>query len=416
MTETEDAILEMQVTARNYPQSPLSVREIRESGLHVDDLWLPSVVVRRSALEHNLTRFAQWCRDQGVDLAPHGKTSMSPQLWEEQLAHGAWGITAATVSQARIMKDSGIERVLIANEVLDYRQALWLAETNAAPDYIYYSLVDSADGVQLLESAAQAVGTALPVLVELGVAGRRTGVRTLEEGLELASKVKSAPFLVLAGIEGYEGVMPGNRAPSTVDRVQTWMGTVVELLHAVDSAGCFDQTDEIIFTAGGSAFPDVAAEALRKAGSLSKPLRPLVRSGCYITHDHQSYERSSPLRSSADPDPLIPAVTCLARVNSVPESGVALLTVGKRDVPVDIDLPIVLQAADGEGQRRDVEGITVTELNDHHCFLQDPESVLRPGDTVELGLSHPCTTFDKWPLIPVIDDDDQVVDAIRTLF
>jgi D-serine deaminase-like pyridoxal phosphate-dependent protein len=38
------------------------------------------------------------------------------------------------------------------------------------------------------------------------------------------------------------------------------------------------------------------------------------------------------------------------------------------------------------------------------------------GSRLEFGISHPCTVFDKWQLIPVLDDDGRVVDLIRTFF
>lgn len=416
MLDAHTTLTAGEVTARNFPRSPISVAQVREGGFACEDLWFPSVVARRSALEHNLTRFAQWCRDRGADLAPHGKTTMSPQLWQAQLDHGAWGITAATVAQARVMRDHGISRVLIANEILDEGPALWLAQANKDPHLDYYCLVDSREGLAVLDDAGRAAGTRIPVLVELGVAGRRTGVRSVEEGVALAEQVAASAHVQLAGVEGYEGVHPGNRAEGTVRDVSTWLTSLVELVRAIDSAGGFENVEEILFTAGGSAFPDLAAEALGGISGVSRPVRPIVRSGCYLTHDHQSYERSSPLRSAAEDDPLIPALTCLARVNSVPEPGVALLTVGKRDVPIDVDLPIILNARGRDGTQREVGGMVITELNDHHAFVTDPSSALRPGDLVELGLSHPCTTFDKWPLIPVLDDEDRVVDAIRTLF
>ncbi len=59
----------------------------------------------------------------------------------------------------------------------------------------------------------------------------------------------------------------------------------------------------------------------------------------------------------------------------------------------------------------------VSALDDQHAYLRLPEdSPLAPGDLVCMGISHPCTTFDKWRVIPVLDDDDRVIDAIHTFF
>lgn len=414
MSTTHDLERE-RIAARNFPTTPVSVEEVRAADLTLEDLWLPTVVARESALAHNLTRFASWCRERGVDHAPHGKTSMAPQLWQRQLEHGAWGLTAATVAQARTMHDFGIDRVLIANEVVDPNQARWLAAVAGETGRTYAVLVDGEGGVRALEQAAATAGSRIPVLVEIGVPGRRTGVRSVAEGLELARRVHASDGLALAGVEGYEGVLPQGRDGGQVEAVTTWLAGLTELALRADAEGLFDG-DEIIVTAGGSAFPDLAAEALTAVEELSRPVRRIIRSGCVITHDHQSYERSSPLRSGATSDPLRPALTAYARVHSTPEPGRALATIGKRDVPVDVDLPVLLRVRRDGGPWQPLEGLGVVELNDHHLFVDDPDSFLQVGDVVELGLSHPCTTFDKWDLIPVVDDDHRVIDAIVTLF
>jgi len=59
----------------------------------------------------------------------------------------------------------------------------------------------------------------------------------------------------------------------------------------------------------------------------------------------------------------------------------------------------------------------VARLDDEHAYLQvPPGKPLRPGDLVCLGISHPCTAFDKWPLIPVVDEDYRIIDVVRTFF
>jgi len=410
-----EELLRTPVESRNFPEAPLSVHDVRSRGYRLDDLWLPSAVIDESALNGNLRRFADWCAERGVDLAPHGKTTMAPQLWRRQLDQGAWGITAATVAQARLMHRHGTPRVQLANEVVDPRQADWLARVNR-PGRRYYSLIDSESGLRLLEQAAAKAEAAIPVLVELGVPGRRTGVRTVEDGLALARLAHRSVHLELVGVEGYEGVLPQARDDDAVAAATVWLGRIAELARRADESGLFAGSEEIILTAGGSGYPDLAADALTAVDGLSLPPRLVIRSGCYLTHDHLSYERSSPLRSAATEDPLLPALSCYAYVNSTPEAGRALLTAGKRDVPIDYDLPVLLRARDRDGAWSRPRNATVVEVNDHHAFVDDPDSSLSVGQLVELGLSHPCTSFDKWRLIPVVDDDGVVVDAVATLF
>ncbi|RNL86566.1 alanine racemase [Halostreptopolyspora alba] len=407
------------VEARSLPRSPTSPAEVRSAGLRLRDLWLPAVTLHREALEHNLDRFARWCAERGVDLAPHGKTTMSPHLWSAQLGRGAWGLTAATVAQARVMRRFGAQRVIIANEVVEPGPLAWLSDALAEPDFAPMCLVDSLAGLELMERELEAAPRPMPVLVELGVPGRRTGVRELDDALALAGRISRSTQLELVGVEGYEGVLPQRRDGDAPERVRDWLGRLTEFIRRAAAHGLFATTSEVVVTAGGSGYPDLVADAFAELVGLSPPVRPIVRSGCYLTHDDLLMERASPLRSEAGPEPLRPALSCFARVLSRPEPRRALLGAGKRDVSFDIDLPVV-RAVLREGDRIPIEGrARVTELNDHHGFLDLAEGesgLVEVGDVVELGLSHPCTVFDKWPLIPVLDTGDRVVDAVRTLF
>ncbi|MFI6579150.1 alanine racemase [Nocardiopsis sp. NPDC050513] len=411
------------VEARSLPTSPATAAGVRAAGLHLRDLWLPAVTLDGDALRHNLDRFARWCADQGADLAPHGKTTMSPHLWSAQLERGAWGLTAATVAQARVMRAHGVRRVLIANEVVEEGQLAWLADALGDPDFEPLCLVDSAAGARIMERALAGADRPLPVLVELGVEGRRTGVRSLDDALGLARTVAASPALVLAGVEAFEGVFPQRRDDGSPARVRAWLDVLLAFARRADTEGLFARVAEVIVTAGGSSYPDLVADALSDPPELTRPVRRIIRSGCYATHDDLFMERTSPLRSAAADDPLRPALTCHARVISRPEPGRALLGVGKRDVSFDIDLPVP-RALLRDGRRIPFDGgARVVELNDHHAFLDltargTGGGAAAPvvGDVVELGLSHACTVFDKWPLIPVLDAEHRVVDAVRTLF
>ena len=108
---------------------------------------------------------------------------------------------------------------------------------------------------------------------------------------------------------------------------------------------------------------------------------------------------------------------------SRPEPGLVVLDAGKRDLPFDLDLPVPLAAVrrgrvpGGTAEAVPLGKATVTRLNDQHAYVDvEPASELAVGDVVRLGLSHPCTAFDKWRAIPVVDDAGIVVDVLRTYF
>jgi D-serine dehydratase len=333
-----------------------------------------------------------WCAERGLSLAPHGKTTMAPQLIRRQLEAGAWGMTAATVQQLAVMHAAGARRVILANELVDPGEIAWLERERAAdPGLEVLSLVDSVESVAALDARLQAP---LRVLIELG--GTRAGCRTDEEARAVADAVAAAPRLVLAGVEGFEGTLGADREPATIAAVDAFLDRMRRLVEALDAHGAFAGVEEIVATAGGSALFDRVAERLR----FDRPVRVVLRSGCYLTHDDGIYARSSPLPQ------LRPALELWARVLSCPEPGLAIAGFGKRDAPYDLGLPVV----------RGAPSVRVEALNDQHAFLRDPGGALRVGDVVVCGISHPCTAFDKWSLIPVVDDDDVVIEAVRTLF
>ncbi len=384
----------------------LTVGELGAQGydLGAGDLPLPLLVLREAALAHNLRVMHDWCDERGLALAPHGKTAMAPQLVRRQLEAGAWGMTAATVQQVAVMRAAGAQRVLLANQLVDPAGIAWLQRERAAGAEVL-CLVDSIAGVDAL--AAGVRGAPLGVLIEIG--GARAGCRTDEEAITVADAVAAAPQLVLAGIEGYEGTLGADRTPATLAAVDAFLARLRDLIAEFDAQGRFDEVSEIVASAGGSAMFDRVAEVLRFGGAapLSRPVQVVIRSGCYLIHDDGQYARVSPLPG------LRPALELWAHVLSCPEPGLAICGFGKRDAPYDIDLPVV------RAVRRDgvaIDGLTVTGTNDQHAFLADEHGVLRVGDVIVFGISHPCTAFDKWSLIGVLDEDDRVIDAVRTLF
>jgi D-serine deaminase-like pyridoxal phosphate-dependent protein len=377
------------------------------------DLLLPVMVLKESAVAHNVELMARYCRAHGVDLAPHGKTPMAPQLALRQLEAGAWGITAATVAQVRVFRSFGVGRILLANELVDTAGLRWVADELAAdPAFDFLCLADSAAGVARMGEALARAGRPALVLVELGMPGRRAGCRSVTEARAVAEAVASTPALELAGVEGYEGLSEDQ------DEVDRFLGDLRELTEELDAVGLFAGRGEIVVSAGGSAWLDRVVEILGGGWRLSAPLRIVLRCGSYLTHDSVHYERISPFGTRIPGERLRPALEAWGAVLSRPEPGRAIVGFGKRDVPYDLDLPLPRLVRSAAGELRSVAGeLTVTELNDQHAFVSVADGFeLTVGDLVGCGISHPCTAFDRWPLLPVVDDDYTVVDAVRTYF
>jgi D-serine deaminase-like pyridoxal phosphate-dependent protein len=360
-------------------------------------------VLREEALTHNLETMAQWCRARGVELAPHGKTHMSPKLAARQLAAGACGITVATVAQAAAYRAFGVRHLILANELVDAAGLRWLsAELDRDPDLRFTCWVDSVQGVELMTAALAGAYRQVDVCVELGMPGGRTGCRS-EDGVDAVARAAVAsPRLRLVGVAGYEAALSQELTDETVaavaDHLAALRATVIRL------AALFE-TDDIVVSAGGSTFFGEVADALTGwPGDLQ--VRTVLRSGCYLTHDHGLYARTSPLTRTGAAG-FRPALEIAAQVVSRPEDDLAILTMGRRDVGFDQGMPVAL----------DLRGGVVTKLNDQHAFLRvGPQDRADVGAWLRFGISHPCTTFDKWRIIPVLDAGDRVTDLIRTYF
>ncbi len=392
------------------------------------DLPMPVAVLKASALAHNIAALPAYLERAGIELAPHGKTTMCPQLFERQLAAGAWGITVATIHQAAVADAMGVPRVLIANQLVGRAEiAMLAAMSRRAPGRHFYVLVDSIAGARALDEGFAAEPGVPPAraLIEMGFAGGRCGVRGQAEGLALARAIAAMDHVEVRGVEGYEGLIVGDDPAADAVAVNAYLRDVVALFEAVDAAGLFADPHEILLSAGGSAYFDLVARTF--AGEARPGLVPIVRSGCYVTHDSGFYRRllgEIEARGVAGPAPgLKPALELWTRVLSVPEPGRAILSAGKRDLSFDLDLPVPLlwfRAGVHDGPQP-LGGVALTKLSDQHAFVDiDRTDPLRPdlavGDLVALGISHPCTTFDKWPLLIEVDDSYAVVGGLRTCF
>jgi len=395
--------------------------------LHGDTSY-PVAVLKTPALKHNLAWMRDFCARHGALLAPHGKTTMCPQLFGAQLAHGAWGITLANSVQARLAHRFGVRRVLLANQLVakgDVRAVLQLLHDD--PDFECLVLADSLAGVARLaeETNAHPLARPLQVLVELGLSGKRAGCRTPEEALTVARALAGAPGLALAGFEGYEGLLVSSDRGADLAAVAGFVDQLGALVLEADDEGLFEGA-HIVVSAGGSAYFDLVARGFARLHGLSRPLVPILRSGCYLTSDHGMVQDALSELDARESVPagegLRPALEIWSVVQSRPEPDLAILTMGKRDASHDAGLPVPLlfhRPGPGTPHALPVDAV-IFKMNDQHAYLRLPPGPIREqlavGDLVGCGISHPCTTFDRWPLLLAVDDDYAVHGAFNTFF
>ena len=405
-------------TTKGFPSTaePVPLLEAGVQGWTFADLVPPVLVLRGTALEHNVRLMAEYCRQHGVSIAPHAKTTMAPQLWWKQLDAGGWGMSAAGATQARVLRAAGVPRVLLANELTDPGSLRWARADIAAEATELVCLVDSMQGVSLLEEGIRGSVGERPcsVLVELGHRAGRTGCRSLPEAIDVAHAVERSRLLDLAGVAGYEGTIADDRSPASLGKVEAFLDDLGGLATHLLDEGAFARAP--IVTAGGSLFFDLVVERL--AGDGSGPATVLLRCGSYVTHDSGPYARSSPFANEPLEHRFHPALEAWGAVLSTPERGLALVGLGRRDVSFDrgYPTPLLVRRAGGEVERVDGR-VEIASLDDQHAYCRVGRGFsLGVGDLVMCGISHPCSALDRWRVLPVLDDGDRLVDAVATFF
>ena len=419
-----DTILDGRTKGIPANAAPFRLGDIAAQGWNVmaEDMPLPLMLLRRSNLDHNARVFEEYLAANDLSLAPHGKTTMSPQIFDEQLKSGAWGITAATVQQARVMQHHGVDRIIMANQLIGRAAVAGVvAMLREAPALDFYCFVDSIAQLDIVARhlAADPPPRPIRVLLEVGVAGGRTGVRTRAEAQALAHAIAAADMrhIRFGGVAAFEGVVPGiadSDAP-----VRDYAEMVTDIAQALPGS-LLEGLEEFVLTGGGSGHFDIMADTFATL-KLPIPIRIVLRSGCYVTNDSGAYFTA---QEAARKDPargwksqLKPALEIWAYVQSRPEPGLALLTMGKRDAPYDAGLPVPFaRHVPGTGPSP-VGDAEIFAMNDQHAFVRLPEgSDWAVGDMIGSGISHPCTAFDKWRFLPVVSDNYDVTSGVLTEF
>jgi D-serine dehydratase len=393
-------------------------------GWHIlnEDVSLPVAVLRQSRIEHNLLWMKQFIERYGVELAPHGKTTMSPELFRIQLEHGAWGITLATASQVQAAAAHGVPRIIMANQLVGKGNMAIIARLQQAnPNFYFCCIVDSAANADALGKYFSEHKQTLRILLEYGIGGGRTGIRDLTQEQSVLDAIARWPeALSLVGVELYEGVLSEEPA------IRSLLQHVLARTQALALQDKFKESRVILSGAGSAWFDVVAEEFGNKTLGNNQTLQVILRPGCYLTHDVGVYLNAEKRIQASNPvaremgRSLLPALQLWAYVQAVPEPNRAIVALGKRDAAFDAGMPItslhyrpgaslVPQAAPNDWK--------ITAMMDQHAFMSIPtEADIEVGDMLAFDISHPCLTFDKWRQVLLVDEAYQVTGAVQTLF
>lgn len=399
---------------------PIEADAVKELGWNIlrEDICLPCAVLNEENLKHNLEWMRQFIDAYNMRLAPHGKTTMAPKLFHRQLQAGVWGITLATAQQTLVAWKHGVRRVLMANQLVGRQNMVLIAHLLEDPGFEYYCLVDSAQGVEQLGKFFGETKVRVRVLLEIGVLGGRTGVRDTEQlDQVLLALARHRDAVVLCGIELYEGVIDSEHS------IRAFLRRAAQMTSDLSKAGCFEHSP-ILLSGAGSAWYDVVAEEF-SVTRFNEPVEIVLRPGCYLTHDVGGYKTAQARILESNPiakrmrEGLLPALQVWAYVQSIPEDTCAIIGMGKRDASFDSGLPTpALHYRPGDdAPTAALLHWSLTKMMDQHAYLKiESNDNLRVGDMISFDISHPCLTFDKWRLIPVVDNRYQVVDLVQTYF
>lgn len=383
-----------------------------------EDLSLPSAVLYEEKLAHNLDWMQRFIDAYGIQLAPHGKTTMAPALFRRQIERGAWGITLATAHQTMVAYQHGVRRVLMANQLVGKENMAIISRLIQDSGFSYFCLVDSADQVDQLGSFFSNQRQRLDVLLELGVMGGRSGVRDGEQlHSVLAAVSRWTQCITLSGIEIYEGVLDEESS------IRSFLQRAVAVTKKLASEGKF-QREPAILSGAGSSWYDVVAEVFSEA-EFGETVEIVLRPGCYLTHDVGSYRVAQAKILERNPiaremhSGLVPAIHVWAYVHSIPEAEKAIVGLGRRDAAFDSGLPVpALHFRPGEPNPHAApENWLLSKMMDQHAYLKIAAGDdIRVGDMIGFDIAHPCLTFDKWRTLPILNSDFQVIDIAETFF
>jgi len=342
----------------------------------VTSLSTPALVVDLDVFETNVAAMASLLMGTGKTIRPHVKTHRTPQLARRQLGGSAVGITCATVGEAEVMVEAGIDDVLVANEVVDPRKVARLVALARRARIAV--AVDDPEPVATLALEAVRSGVTIDVLIDVDILLHRCGVASALDAITLAQVIDRSPGLRLRGIMGYEGrlrLTDKDRA----DRIARAYATLAEVRMALLDAGF---QVEVVSAAGTSTLPE----------ALASPTITEIQAGVYALMEPELLNLGLPFR-------------CAAAIRGAVisrHSGRIVLDVGRRVVGMEYGPPVPVGFV--------AAGIAIS---DEHATIEMADPLPRLGSQLDLAPGQIRTTFnlhdhvwvsrgerlvDRWPI------------------
>jgi len=326
------------------------------------DLDTPALLLDLDMMEKNIRRMSEYFSTRKAKLRPHVKNHKTPIIARKEIEAGAVGVAVAKLQEAEVMAWSGVENIMIMNQIVTEEKITRLLSLSKYVDLIV--AVDNADNVAKLSSMAQARDLSLGVVIEVDIGLHRAGVKPGSEALDLARKIHASKGLEFKGIAGYQG-----HISLMIDPTERKIADEKACELLVSSKDLIEDSGipvEIV-SAGGTGTYNYTG---------NYPGITEVQAGSYVTMD-VGYQDCG-----IDFDI---ALSILTTVSSVPSEDRAILDAGLKSITTDQGLPRV----------KGLEGIEIPKLSAEHAHLKlDGRMKLKLGEKVEVYPSDTDTTID----------------------
>jgi D-serine deaminase-like pyridoxal phosphate-dependent protein len=221
-------------------------------GKRIGDLPTPALVADRELIQANIMILSGFCNSNQCRLRPHFKSHKCVTLAQRQLADKKTiGITCAKVSEAEQLVEGGIKNILIANQIIGEDKVRRVARLNHHSKV--WVTVDSREGIEQLNRAAQHERVKIGVLVEIDIGMNRGGVKPGKPAIQLAESVDRTSGLIFEGLQSYEGhIVTLADSEDRKKRVTEAMMPVLETRKALIKKGF-----SVMVSAGGTGTYDI---------------------------------------------------------------------------------------------------------------------------------------------------------------
>ena len=344
--------------------------------MKVENLQTPALILDKNILLKNMETMNALLSGSNLTLRPHYKSHKCDYLAHLQIDHGAKGMTCAKLSEAIDLADSGIEDILIANQIVDPKKVRRLADL--AGDCHLTVCVDHEENIKMLSEAATAAGNTIYCLIEFEIGMERCGVSSKEEVLKLAETIEKSENLVFDGLQVYAGHI--SHIEDFKERKDLTSANYEKIKEVIDFLR--DNNISVRIVSGGSTG---TAQIKVKEGLYNE-----LQAGSYVFMDATYKNLNLPFENS---------LFILSTVVSK-KGDITVVDSGVKTCGVDQGMPAIVE--------NEAELIVASE---EHFQLHKLKKPLSVGEKVKLIPGHCCSTVNLYDKIYLVDGD-QVVDRI----